>query len=149
MKRIIQTALVALVCLVTFQVSAVADNDKPVSMTQLPTTAQQLIKKHFSKKKVALAKQETGLFEKSYDVVFNNGEKVEFDRRGNWTEIDCKMSAVPAALVPAKIAQYVKSTYPGTKILKIEKDDNRYEIKLSNRLEITFNSSFQVVDIDD
>ncbi len=149
MKRIIQTALVALVCLVTFQVSAVADNDKPVSMTQLPTTAQQLIKKHFSKKKVALAKLETGLFEKSYDVVFNNGEKVEFDRRGNWTEIDCKMSAVPAALVPAKIAQYVKSTYPGTKILKIEKDDNRYEIKLSNRLEITFNSSFQVVDIDD
>lgn len=149
MKRIIQTALVTLVCLVTFQVSAVADNDKPVSMTQLPTTAQQLIKKHFSKKKVALAKQETGLFEKSYDVVFNNGEKVEFDRRGNWTEIDCKMSAVPAALVPAKIAQYVKSTYPGTKILKIEKDDNRYEIKLSNRLEITFNSSFQVVDIDD
>lgn len=149
MKRIIQTALVALVCLVTFQVSAVADNDKPVSMTQLPTTAQQLIKKHFSKKKVALAKQETGLFEKSYDVVFNNGEKVEFDRRGNWTEIDCKMSAVPAALVPAKITQYVKSTYPGTKILKIEKDDNRYEIKLSNRLEITFNSSFQVVDIDD
>lgn len=149
MKRIIQTALVALVCLVTFQVSAVADNDKPVSMTQLPTTAQQLIKKHFSKKKVALAKQETGLFEKSYDVVFNNGEKVEFDRRGNWTEIDCKMSAVPAALVPAKISQYVKSTYPGTKILKIEKDDNRYEIKLSNRLEITFNSSFQVVDIDD
>lgn len=149
MKRIIQTALVALVCLVTFQVSAVADNDKPVSMTQLPTTAQQLIKKYFSKKKVALAKQETGLFEKSYDVVFNNGEKVEFDRRGNWTEIDCKMSAVPVALVPAKIAQYVKSTYPGTKILKIEKDDNRYEIKLSNRLEITFNSSFQVVDIDD
>lgn len=149
MKRIIQTALVALVCLVTFQVSAVADNDKPVSMTQLPTTAQQLIKKHFSKKKVALAKQETGLFEKSYDVVFNNGEKVEFDRRGNWTEIDCKMSSVPASLIPAKIAQYVKSTYPGTKILKIEKDDNRYEIKLSNRLEITFNKNFQVVDIDD
>ena len=149
MKRIIQTALVALVCLVTFQVSAVADNDKPVSMTQLPATAQQLIKKHFSSKKVALAKQEAGLFEKSYDVVFNNGERVEFDRKGNWTEIDCKMSSVPAGLVPAKIAQYVKSTYPGTKILKIEKDDNRYEIKLSNRLEVTFNNSFQVVDIDD
>ena len=92
---------------------------------------------------------ESGLFEKSYDVVFNNGEKVEFDRKGNWTEIDCKMSSVPAGLVPAKIAQYVKSTYPGTKILQIEKDDSQYEVKLSNRLEVTFNRNFQVVDIDD
>lgn len=149
MKRIIQTAVVALVCLVAFQVSAVADNDKPINVTQLPATAQQTIKKYFSNKKVALAKQETGIFEKSYDIIFNNGEKVEFDRNGNWTEIDCKMSSVPAKLVPAKITQYVKSTYPGTKILKIEKDDNRYEVKLSNRLEITFNKNFQVVDIDD
>ena len=141
--------MVALVCLVTFQVSAFADNDKPISMSQLPATAQQIIKKHFSGKKVALAKMETGLFEKSYDVVFNNGEKVEFDRKGNWTEIDCKMSSVPAALIPAKIKQYVKSTYPGAKIIQIEVDASEYEVKLSNRLEVTFNKSFQVIDIDD
>jgi hypothetical protein len=149
MKRIIQSAVVALVCLVAFSVSALADNDKPVNVNQLPATAQQTLKKHFSAKKVALAKMESGLFEKSYDVVFNNGEKVEFDRNGNWTEINCKMSSVPAGLVPAKITSYVKSTYPGTKILQIEKDDNRYEVKLSNRLEVTFNKNFQVVDIDD
>ncbi len=149
MKRIIQSAVVALVCLVAFSVSALADNDKPVNVNQLPATAQQTLKKHFSAKKVALAKMESGLFEKSYDVVFNNGEKVEFDRNGNWTEINCKMSSVPTGLVPAKITSYVKSTYPGTKILQIEKDDNRYEVKLSNRLEVTFNKNFQVVDIDD
>lgn len=149
MKRIIQTAVVALVCIVSFSATAMADNDKPISVSQLPVAAQQMIKKHFSAKKVALAKVESGLFEKSYDVVFNNGEKLEFDRRGNWTEIDCKMSSVPSALVPAKIRSYVKATYPGTKILKLEKDDNRYEVKLSNRLEVTFNKNFQVVDIDD
>ena len=149
MKRIIQSAVVALVCLVAFSASALADNDKPISVNQLPATAQQTINKHFKAKKVALAKMETGLFEKSYDVVFNNGEKVEFDRRGNWTEIDCKLSSVPAGLVPAKISSYVKSTYPGTKILEIEKDDSQYEVKLSNRLEVTFNKNFQVVDIDD
>lgn len=44
MKRIIQTAVVALVCLVAFQVSAVADNDKPINVTQMPATAQQTIK---------------------------------------------------------------------------------------------------------
>ena len=149
MKRIIKTTVAALVCLVAFQTAAIADNDKPISISQLPATAQQVIKKHFGKKKVALAKQESGLFEKSYDVVFNNGEKVEFDRKGNWTEINCKLSSVPTALVPAKITQYVKSTYPGAKILEIEKDDNQYEVKLSNMLEVTFNRNFQVVDIDD
>ena len=149
MKRIIQTAVAALICLATFQVNVMADNDKPISMSQLPAAAQQIVKKYFGNKKVALAKQESGIFEKSYDVVFNTGEKIEFDRKGNWTEIDCKASAVPAGLIPAKISQYVKFTYPGTKILSIEKDDRRYEVKLSNRLEITFNKNFQVVDIDD
>ena len=149
MKRIIKTTVAALVCLVAFQTAAIADNDKPISISQLPATAQQVIKKHFGKKKVALAKQESGLFEKSYDVVFNNGEKVEFDRKGNWTEINCKLSSVPTGLVPAKITQYVKSTYPGAKILEIEKDDSQYEVKLSNMLEVTFNKNFQVVDIDD
>lgn len=148
MKRIIQTAVVALICLVTFQVNVMAGNDKPIDVTQLPTTAQQTIKKYFGSKKVAFAKQESGLFEKTYDVVFSNGEKVEFDRKGNWTEIDCKASSVPAGLIPSKISQYVKSTYPGTKIIQIEKDDSQYEVKLSNRLEITFNKKFQVVDID-
>ena len=81
--------------------------------------------------------------------MFNNGEKVEFDRKGNWTEINCKLSSVPTALVPAKITQYVKSPYPGAKILEIEKDDSQYEVKLSNMLEVTFNRNFQVVDIDD
>ena len=79
----------------------------------------------------------------------NGGERGRVRRRGNWTEINCKMSSVPAALVPAKITQYVKSPYPGTKILEIEKADNQYEVKLSNRLEVTFNRNFQVVDIDD
>ena len=55
MKRIIQSAVVALVCLVAFSVSALADNDKPVNVNQLPATAQQTLKKHFSAKKVALA----------------------------------------------------------------------------------------------
>ena len=149
MKRIIQTALVALVCLVTFQVSVYADNDKPINVTQLPATAQQIIKKHFAGKKVALAKMESGLFEKSYEVVFNNGEKVEFNRNGNWTEINCKMSSVPAGLVPAKIKQYVKATYPGAKIVQIEIDDSQYEVKLSCGVEVAFNKNFQVVDIDD
>lgn len=148
MKRIIRTLIAVLVAVLVFHANAMADNDKPITVSQLPAAAQQVLKKHFSSKKVALAKMESGILDKSYDVVFTTGEKIEFDRKGNWTEIECELSSVPAALVPSQIASYVKKTYPNAKILKIEKDKNEYEVKLSNRLEITFNKSFQVIDID-
>lgn len=148
MKKTINTLIIALIGLVIFQANAMADNEKPITVSQLPATAQQVIKKHFSKKKVALVKMETGIFDKSYDVVFTTGEKIEFDKKGNWKEINCKLSFVPTALIPAKIVNYVKSNYPGTKILKIEKDTKEYDVKLSNLIEITFNKLFQVTDID-
>lgn len=149
MKTFIKKSIIALICLIGLQTQVMADNDKPINITQLPATAQQIIKSNFASKKVALAKMESGLLDKSYDVIFTTGEKIEFDRKGNWTEVDCKRTAVPAKLVPAQIANYVKANYTGNKILKIEKDDNNsYEITLSSGVEIKFNKNFQVIDID-
>lgn len=148
MKRIIQTCVVAVICILAFQVKALADNDRPITLNQLPTVSQQIIKKYFAGKKVAMAKQETGLIDKDYEVVFTTGEKIEFDKRGAWKEIDCKLSAVPAKLIPAKIASYLKANYPGVKVLKLEKDNNEYEVDLANGIEIKFNKNFVVIDID-
>ena len=138
-----------LVYVLGVQTMALADNDKPIQIGQLPTKAQTFITTYFKHHKVALAKMESGLFYKSYDVIFTNGEKLEFDKSGDWTEIQCKMSEVPMQAVPAEIRSYVSSTYPEAKILEIERDGKEYEVKLSNRLEITFNNKFQVIDIDD
>ena len=138
-----------LVCVLGVQMTALADNDKPIQIGQLPTKAQTFITTYFKNHKVALAKMESGLFYKSYDVIFTNGEKLEFDKSGDWTEIQCKMSEVPVQAVPAEIRSYVSSTYPDTKIIQIERDGKEYDVKLSNRWEITFNNKFQVIDIDD
>lgn len=89
------------------------------------------------------------MFYKSYDVVFTNGEKVEFDKSGEWKEVRCRQSEVPTQIVPEAIRNYVKTNYPDARILQIEYDDNEYEIKLSNRWEITFDSKMRVIDIDD
>lgn len=50
-----------------------------------------------------MAKMETDWFDKSYDVIFTNGDKLEFDKKGVWTEVNCKYSAVPVAVVPEAI----------------------------------------------
>ena len=133
-----------LVCLFTLQTVARADDDKPIQVTQMPQQAQQFIKQHFADSKVALAKMESDFFYKSYEVIFTNGDKVEFDNKGNWEEVNCKYSAVPAAIIPATI----QNNYPDAKILKIERDKKDYEVKLSNRTELKFDLKFNLIDID-
>ena len=138
-----------LVCMFSMSTVMMADNDKPIQIGQLPTTAQTFITTHFKNAKVALAKQETELFDKSYDVIFTNGEKVEFNKSGEWTEVNCKINGVPDAIVPQAIKDYVKANYPDARIPKIERDRHEYEVKLSNRWEITFDNQMRVIDIDD
>lgn len=140
---------ILLVCVFAVSTVAMADNDKPIQIGQLPTAAQTFITKHFKGNKVALAKQETELFDKSYDVIFTNGEKIEFDRSGEWTEVSCEINGVPAAIIPQAIKTYVESNYPDARIMKIERDRHEYEVKLSNRWEITFDNQMRVIDIDD
>lgn len=138
-----------LVCMFAMQTMVMADNDKPIQVNQLPAKAQTFLSTYFKDHKVAMAKEESGVFYKSYEVVFTNGEEVEFDKAGDWKEVKCRQSEVPAAIVPEAIRNYVKTNYPNTRILQIELDKKEYEIRLSNRLEITFDSQMRVIDIDD
>ncbi len=148
MKTILKTTLVALAMALPMHASANTDGDKAIPPGKLPKAALQTISAHLPGRKIAIAKVETELFSKSYTVIFTNGEKIEFDGRGRWTEVKCKRSAVPASLVPAQIAHYIRANYPDCRILEIERDDDEYEVKLSNYIEVTFNDDFEVIDID-
>ena len=60
-----------------------------------------------------------------------------------------KKNAIPSKIVKSSIANYVKEKFPNTHIVKIEKEIfNREEIKLSNGLELEFNSKGEYVKID-
>lgn len=144
MKKLI----LLLVCLFTIQSVVRADDDKPVKIDQLPQAAQQFIKTHFADSKVAMAKMESDWFDKNYDVIFTNGNKVEFDKRGNWKEVNCKYSSVPVDVIPSAIQKYVAENYPDAQVIKIERDKKDYEIKLSNKWELKFDLQFNLIDID-
>ncbi|MBQ5663515.1 MAG: PepSY-like domain-containing protein, partial [Bacteroidaceae bacterium] len=115
----------------------------------LPKKALLFIDSNFKDAKITYVKDERDYLERSYEVLFANGTKVEFNRNGEWKEVDCRREAVPSAIVPAKILNYVNSTYPGVKIVRIEHDRTDYELKLSNNLELTFNKKLNIIDIDD
>lgn len=146
MKRI----LFVLATVFSFGVfNASADNDKIIAKENLPADAQTFINTYFAGLKISYAKLERDFFEHSYEVVFTDGIKLEFDRKGAWTDVDCRYSEVPSAIVPQAIKGYVKNNYPDAKILKIERSSRDYDVKLSNRLELTFDKKFNIIDIDD
>ena len=119
--------MIAICCMVSCNMVANADNDKPISVNALPAKAQTLLSQHFNGQKVMLATIETGVINKSYDVVLQNGTKLEFDKKGNLTEIDCKQGKVPAKLIPQAIRNYLKKNYPAQAVKKIEMSKNEYE----------------------
>ena len=125
-----------------------ADNNKPIKVTELPAKAQTVLSQHFNNQKVAFASIESGIIDKNYDVVMQNGTKLEFDKKGNVKEIDCKQGAVPKKLIPQAIYTYLQENHSGQTVRKIEFNKNEYEVELSNGLDITFNKHFQVIDID-
>lgn len=129
----------------TMCVSVMADNDRVITFDQLPAQAQTLLKKHFADKVPLVVTVDWD----DYKVMYQSGEKVEFDKKGNWKEFECKTSAVPTALIPEQIKNKVKTTFPGATILKLDRDRRGYSVKLNNGMEIEFDKRFQVVEIDD
>ena len=148
MKRIFRILMIAICCMVSSNMVANADNDKPISVNALPAKAQILLNNHFNGQKVMLVTIELGVVGRNYDVVLQNGTKLEFDKKGNLTEIDCKRGIVPALLIPQAIKNYLKDNYAGQSVKKIEMNKNEYEVELTNGLDLTFNKHFQLIDID-
>lgn len=143
--------LIALtVCLFTYFGIAKADNEKPIQFTQLPAKAQEFVKEHFADKEISLAKVETEFLDKKYQVVFVNGEKVEFDKKGDWTEVDCKFSLVPESIIPEQVKKDIERHFPkaGVKVRSIERDSRGYDVKLTNKYELEYNADLVLIDVD-
>jgi len=128
--------------------AAWADNDKVIDFNELPEKAQQLVLTHFDRGQVVLVKQEREWFGSLYEVKFADGCELEFLGNGEWKQIDCGRRAVPDALVPAQILRQVKSRFEGRRIVKIERDRREYEVELDDDTDLTFDSNFNIVDID-
>ena len=139
-RMIMMLAFVLTMCM-----SVMADNDRVITFDQLPTQAQTLLKKHFADKVPLVVTVDWD----DYKVMYANGDKVEFDKKGNWRDIECKTSQVPAALIPAQITANVNATFPGAAITEIDQDRRGYSVKLSNGLELEYNRNFQIVELDD
>ena len=126
-----------------------ADDVITQDVNQLPLTARNFINQYFTKPQVAHIKIETDILKnKTYEVLLTNRTEIEFNSEGNWTEVDCKKNAVPAALIPVSVKEYVQQNFPRESITKIERKGG-VEVELTNDYTLKFNKKGQFVGMDD
>ncbi|MCM1290824.1 MAG: PepSY-like domain-containing protein [Prevotella sp.] len=117
--------------------------------SDLPAAAQTMLKKYFPKKTINHIKIDKKIVgSDEYDVVLNDGTEIDFDG-DDWKEIDCGTKGIPAGILPASVYNYVSKNYKGAKIIAVEKSRNKYEIELSNGLDLEFDRSGKFLRIDD
>lgn len=143
------TILLAALLAVCTTVATLAGNDRMISVGELPASSQQFINTYFKGLEVSYAKVDEELFDKSYKVLFVDGSKVEFRRNGDWKEIECKYGEVPTEIVPRPIRDCVSTRFAQRRIISLDRDRRGYDVELDNGLDLEFDSSFRLVDIDD
>ena len=117
---------------------------------KLPEAARTFIATYFPDAHVSHIKIESELFRPvKYEVLLTDRTEIDFDHKGQWKEVDCNDAPVPAGLVPAYVSRYLEETFPGTFVVKIEREYREMEVDLSNGWSITFNATGEVIDVDD
>ena len=124
-------------------------SDRPVVPAQVPAVIQAFVKQNFPNQTISYAERDLEWFWYKYDVVLADGTEINFDTDNEWDKIDCHMTAVPAALVPAPIATYCKTNCPGVVITKVDKEFGGYDVELANDMELRFNKQGALMSMDD
>lgn len=123
--------------------------DRPIVFDELPAEAQAFVSEYFANEELSHIILDRDVISIDYRVAFLSGTKLEFNSRGEWKEIDTRNGIVPNDLVPQAIVEYVKKNYPNREIVEINRNHYYTEVTLKGGLELTFNRSYQLVDVDD
>lgn len=145
MKKMYLAIVMALVC----SLSACGDNNQVITFAQMPEAAQAIVKTYFDAASISYVMLDNDLFDKEYEVRFNDGSEMAFEKDGSLKKVDSKYQAVPEGLIPAQVLQEVKLRFPQCVIVEWGKDDRGWKAELNNKLELKFNSRYDLVGFDD
>lgn len=128
--------------------AALSADDRPMAFEKLPVAAKEYIQTNFPGEKTTLVTKDDDLIFADYTVMLSNGIELEFEHSGALTQISSP-NGIPAELVPVSIRNYVQTHYPDAGYLEFEIGKRTYEVKLTNRMELKFNNSFHIIEVDD
>ena len=143
MKKYFSVVLMALCSLTA------CAKEQVIAYDQVPEPAKAIVAAHFDASQIAYVTLDKGLLDAEYDVKFNDGRSLEFNKAGELLKVDCKQTEVPAALIPEAVRAYAKANFPNAFITEWSKDDRRWKAELNSGLDLEFNSKYEFIRIDD
>lgn len=130
-----KTLVIMVLALAASATSAFAGT--PINESELPKTAREFIAKHFSGDNVRKAEKDHGRRGMEYEVDLGSGAEIDFLENGDWKEVKAaRGAAVPTAIIPSAIAEYVSANFEGLSVVEISRKRGGYEVELSNGSEL-------------
>ncbi len=142
-KQILTLATILFLC-----VSAFAQNGM-TQFEQLPATAQEFVKTYFKDYKIQYVFSDREFADVDYKIRFEDGTEIEFNAKGDWTDVSGKRNCIPTGFIIPEITSFVEANHKDMCITDVEREFNRITIELNNQLEIEFNSKGKLISYDD
>ena len=114
------------------------DGEERISYGKLPSAARTFIETYFPTESCVYAERDRDDGRREYEARLSNGTEIKFDAQGQWTEVDCKFSLLPAGIAPQRIVEDIAVRYPEAGIYKIERQLGGYEISIGSGLELIY-----------
>ncbi|MDL2265800.1 PepSY-like domain-containing protein [Parabacteroides sp. OttesenSCG-928-G21] len=141
--------LITFILLVTITTLQAATKATPQNLPSLPEVSREFLSAYFPAAQISHVKVERILFwKRNYDVILTDGTNIEFDRKGEWKEIERYRTPVPSTLIPGKITDYVQTHFSEQMIVFIERERFGYEIELENDIELLFDFKGNFIRMD-
>ena len=126
-----------------------AAEDVEIGFDKLPEKAQKVVLKAFPDTRIKKVDMERRASLIQYEVKLEGGYKVQFSKEGAFTECECiEEGGIPTILVPSKIREFLDKEFKGVGVKRLEHDGKLFELLLENGYELSFNSSYRLIDID-
>ena len=119
-----------------------------IEVSELPAESQTFLSTHFNGVEVSYVMKDRDGIYVDYNVHFTTGGYVEFDKDGAWEKVSRLTNGVPNSVVPAAILSYIQEKFPDAVVLVIEKERRKYDLELNNGLELLFDYSGNLIEID-
>lgn len=114
--------------------------DSIINPDDLPVPAANFISTYFSGAAYQLIQKRkySNTDDFVYNVKLTINFEMNFDRNGNWIDINGNHQTIPFELIPQKINTYTAANFPDTFITGIRKKKSHIETELSNDMILIF-----------
>jgi len=145
----VNKAIVILINLLIFSLPLQINyNHRFINFEDLPTKAKTFVRTYFDHYDIRFVKIEMTMTRTDYTVQFENGMKIEFNSNGDWDEVNSPSDCLPSDFLNNMIINHLNKNYPDCCLHVISKGKHKFEVELTNGLELVFNKKGEFLRYD-